>query len=127
MTSQEKDRYICQQLGICWHESLGYSNCDKQGVPINYTCRCGGKTKYGCDMSNHLKENPDFTTPEGIIKLLGIMRKRENWIRFLWRIMPDVPSREESGTRMLDNYILDNTGKLRNAAIVFLEARKEAV
>ena len=121
MTQQQKDelnKELCRLLEICWHEEdyLQARHC-------NIGCSCGFITTRKEELSFHASmSNPDFTSEAGRIKLLGIMRDRADWFRFLWRIMPDVPARDESGTRMLDNYVLNKTGRLAIAARDFLKA-----
>ena len=127
MTQQQKDKLnkeLCRLLGICWHETGGVGV--EENGRIYSQCRICKKIfrdrEWGYNELGYESSNPDFTSEAGRIKLLGIMRDRADWFRFLWRIMPDVPARDESGTRMLDNYVLNKTGRLAIAARDFLKA-----
>jgi hypothetical protein len=125
MTQQQKDKLnkeLCGLLGICWHEEI--SDLPDHFLK-HHRCSCEFKTYYRTELFKHLSGNcnPDFTSEAGRVQLLEIMRGRTDWFSFLWQIMPDVPAREESGTRMLDNYILNKTGNLATAARDFLKEK----
>ena len=127
----DKNKELCGLLGICWHEIIVQASDD-----INFTlnktyCSCGKAFRYDSDYFKHTKEsNPEFTTPEGIVQLLGIMRERKDWDKFAQKYLhlkmlhffPDGTNRADYEISI--NYILNTTGKLRDAAIEFLKDRK---
>jgi len=102
-------------LGICWHVPR------KEIFIKNDKMECGkccqwlkirpAKDEYQLT-GGYEFVNPDFTTPSGIVQLLGIMRERKDWKEFYLKLY---------WSTFVDNYILDTTGKLRDAAINFLK------
>jgi len=71
---------------------------------------------------------PDFTDA---IEVLEVMREREDWQDFAMSLQVKARTNcpinitvADVLTSWLDNYILDRTGKLRDAAIEWMEGRK---
>ena len=105
MTSQEKDKFICKKLGLCWHD-IKYGRCKY----------CG---ELGYDLSN-----PSFTSEAGRVQLLKlIMAAPENsnmvelrnilgsWRNTtLWFINPE--------------YMTDDTGKFRDEVYEWLGGKE---
>lgn len=69
MTDNEKNRAVCEWLGLCWHELIPY---DHQG----YKCSCGFETHYGALYGDHERSNPnpDFSTDP-----VALLREIEIW------------------------------------------------
>jgi len=109
----DKNKELCELLGICWHEI--------KIVDGKYVCSCGkiaGMLFDSCEFSN-----PYFTTPSGMVQLLGIMRERDDWPEFVEeKIGASVYQRNRGWIVTINlDYIFDTTGKLRDAAIEFLK------
>lgn len=104
-----RDKEICEALGIEW------------------------KSTYRCEEDNN---NPDYASDAGKIQLLREMEKREDWSGFFnyicmdkfGRLIPEFLIIYVWIGRLIPesllNYILDITGRLRDAAIEWM--RKEA-
>ena len=105
----DKNKELAELLGICWHEVSGTYPLDPEGTMCCNTCEC-----YVDNINLH--SNPDFSTPEGIVSLLGIMHQRGDWDTFHLKLY---------WSTFVDNYILDTTGKLRDKAIEFLKSQKD--
>lgn len=103
MTSQEKDRYIVEWFGECWHEAQPSGRC---------ACK-----KCGCDPIN-----PYLTSETGFFKLWGWMRKNEKlWVQFLnW--LYDKRQYEEDDIGLY--YLIDNRIKFRDTVFEFLQTQK---
>lgn len=70
MTSQEKDKFIVEWFGECWHEGA-------------YKCRkCGWDNGF----ESVMRYNHNLTTPEGFFWLWGKMRRHPIWSEFAYRI-----------------------------------------
>jgi hypothetical protein len=92
-----KAKHVCGKLGICWHE---------RSAEDMYRCaKCGqidGLT------------NPTFRDPAGIWQLLRAMRERKDWLEFLTYTGFFPQDGHEDGS-WIEEYILDDTGKLLDA------------
>lgn len=100
----DKNKQLAKLLRLCWHE----------WVPIG-SVNSGQKECSKCHTEaplHLLPKNPDFTTPDGIVLLLKEMMKREDFNDFWDEATWDVSSLV---------YVLNTTGKLRDAAIEWLE------
>jgi hypothetical protein len=77
MTTDDKNRYLCQKLGLCWHEQIYYED--------GYKCLCGFTTKYSLLYEKHEIKfpNPNFSDDAGTVKLLREMMKRDDWDEFI--------------------------------------------
>jgi hypothetical protein len=82
----DKNRELCELLGICWHE----------------------------------QPNPDFTTDAGKVRLLRILRNRDDWHKFAKFCGFD---EIQANSLFRIDYILDTTGRLRDKAIAFLKEK----
>jgi len=111
----DKNKELCELLGIEWHEPKWYSDRKMWNCTI-----CGTWTH---EIPACVKKNPDFTTPAGIVQLLGIMRGRDDWYKFAYEylIFDYYDKREYFYALPIDYYLLDATGRLRDAAIEFLK------
>ena len=68
MTNEEKNKKICQILGIHWHE---YGTKNKQPYA------------YGCPMCGSTENNPDFYTDAGAVRLLREIKKQKWYVEFV--------------------------------------------
>lgn len=96
MTSQEKDKFICEKLELCWHDFNGNGCCRN--------CK---------QFRSEVKSNPDFTTEAGRVQLLKLIVKHEKYYDFCCDI----------GTGIFTipvRYIEDDTGKFRDAVFKWL-------
>ena len=91
------NREFARLVGLCWHEydteTLNCIHCEKV-------------------MWRKDSNNPDYAADPRLV--LREMMKREDWHKFIGRIEDSRPS------WFVENYILNLTGKLRDAAIEFL-------
>lgn len=116
--TQEKDRYIVEKLGGCWHKPVKFIN--KKRPCHGWLCACGEEYSVFCN--NHLHDNPDFTSEAGRVKLLKLVEKREGFGRFIAQI--NCLSFDEDGD-LIDNCIpidlmTDDTGKFRDVVYKWL-------
>lgn len=110
-----KNKLFCELLGIHWHEWE-----DNNGL------YCHGCSTYFLDAEN--PNNPDFTTPAGIVKLLGIMEEHPKAkLFFAWLAWGDVPYLECLETDDIDRTYITVPGKLLDAATEFLEGKSNEV
>jgi len=95
--TQEKDKFICEKLGICWHEW--------KSDHASFTCiKCG----YRCNSSETPPKNLDFTSEAGRVQLLKLLvDKDEFWL-------------EDDSFLDLEDFMLDDTGKFRDAVYKWL-------
>ena len=113
MTSQEKDRYICEKLVIHWHE---YQWRSGSTVETYFSeCSCGHKTHF----IESQKKNPDFTSEAGRVQLLKLISKRPDFLKFLsstyvWLVKSDAV------TAHWADMFLDDTGKFRDAVFKWI-------
>ena len=78
-------------------------------------------------MGGLMWEYPDFTTDSGKVQLLKLMRKRIDWRLFLTFLVHGAswnPENWETSHFNLIDFILDDTGKLEQAALEFLRREK---
>jgi hypothetical protein len=66
--SEEKNKRLCQILGIHWYE---YGTKNKQPYA------------YGCPMCGSTENNPDFYTDAGAVRLLRELEKQEWYLSFM--------------------------------------------
>ena len=69
---EQKSRFVCKKLGICWHEPDGAVQ-DKDTYLTSYHC-------YLCQQ--WYDSNPDFFNRDRI-RLLEILMQRVDWVDFL--------------------------------------------
>jgi hypothetical protein len=107
----DKNKELCELFGLCWHPG-GVWYDGKQ-----YICE---KCKQGVDEN---ATNIDFTSSDGKIELLRLMKEMDNWGEFLL----DNGAISKYG-RHLDciqiDLITDTTGLLAQAAVEFLRRGK---
>jgi hypothetical protein len=129
----EKNKRACSLLGICWHEWNIKYNFDFS-IMDTWECNCGqtGPMPTG---NWHCKEsNPDFTTREGRIHLLEIIKGKisvTNWCTFLHH---RIGKSNQKGLKIKEyidiDYLLDLPDKpnfndrLLTAVIEFLEVKE---
>jgi hypothetical protein len=111
----DKNRYVVEQLGICWHERrAGFM----LGISV---CSCGITYKDG-----HEHINPDFTTKEGRVQLLELMMGREDWTDFKQSI--DCLDWPLPTSNYFDVYVhakyITTPGALLDAVYEFLKGRE---
>lgn len=102
MTSQEKDKFICEKLGVEWHEQL----------LADGTCACG--YKHWCVNASAL--NPDFSSEAGRVQLLRLMNEQDK----IWSFFTEYPERQNGLFGHLLTYMLNDTGKFRDAVFEWL-------
>ena len=69
-TSQEKDRFICKKMGVCWHEYVWVDYPDAPQCSYWECSGCKHKTQY----KKYWKDNPDFTSKAGRVQLLKLIK-----------------------------------------------------
>ena len=89
----DKNKQLCELLGIQWYDLAG---------PGVY-------------------DNPDFTTDAGKVRLLRILRNRDDWHDFAKFCGVD---EIQANSLFRIDYIFDTTGLLHDKCIEFLEGRK---
>ena len=114
-----KNKRFAELVGICWCEPEYYNE------DIDKCHKCGAIYSTGRRSTAH----PDFAADPRIV--LREMMKREDWPEFSNEIgpckhKPDISPFNyppmEASEAVYYEYILDTTGKLRDAAIEWLEA-----
>ena len=113
----DKNKQLHKLLGLCWHEwkptkdipeNLAYgSSCKKCGTHINIS-----------------GDNPDYTSDAGKVQLLREMAKRKDCCDFLLRVNALAGKHTLIGDLIHIDYMIEDTGKLRDLAIKWL--KKEA-
>lgn len=66
-----KDKYICEKLGLCWHE--------KERIEVLIAGTPFGETKCTCGKTVCHKINPDFTSEAGRIGLLKLIMEHPKY------------------------------------------------
>jgi hypothetical protein len=74
MTNEEANKYLCEKLGLCWHEI-------ERTWGEYYQCSCSKHKVLYEDLLKH--SNPNFSTDAGAVQLLRLMMKRVDWWRFI--------------------------------------------
>ena len=117
----DKNQELCRLLGLPWHEHVSQKFMDD----LNYsTCSCGNSFPSIVSLYNHLKhKNPDYTSDAGKVQLLREMRKRKDWVMFIGKICSTYRIGREYVLYILDDYILNTTGKLGDVVIEWLRRR----
>jgi hypothetical protein len=100
-TNAEKARYIVERTEGCWHYSTSKT--------IGAICSC---QKVSYNIAHAKKMNPTFTDPAGRIQLLELIVKAGLW-KELYSNLP--------WSTIVEDYLLDNTGLLLDAAYRFLK------
>jgi hypothetical protein len=125
----DKNKELAELLGICWHEQYMSVDALRVGGFEKFICNCRAALPSKEALIKHTQEsNPDFSTPEGIIRLLGIMIERPGGATFFWRLNGN--RRYGNATKMDDvinvALITDPGGRLKvvNRAIDFLKGAK---
>ena len=110
MTSQEKDKFICEKLGICWHEW--------KSDHASFTCiKCG----YRCNSSETPPKNPDFTSEAGRVQLLKLIKPNKRYYHFCERYL--IFSCWEHRKKIYaipEPLMTDDTGEFRDAVFEWL-------
>ena len=101
----DPNQRFAELAGLCWHEQVD-----------NQTLKC---KHCGQSMLFQWQGNPDFTDAREVLK---VMRVRENWIEFSEHLFPGTDPQTEIEAACY--YILDTTGKLRDAAIEWMEEKR---
>jgi hypothetical protein len=77
MTDEEANKYLCQKLGIPWHEAVAALPDGKK------RCSCGKDYWLSCVF------NPDFSDGAGAVQLLRLMMEKGCWVEFYWHFLRD--------------------------------------
>lgn len=115
MSTDEKNRYVCEKLEICWHEMEG-------NIYHPYLCSC--KEEYGSyeDLLNHINESrPNFKTDSGAVQLLREMEKREDWHDFNARVIGSI----EFPLNFIDSRYITTPGKLLDAVVEWFQEKEK--
>lgn len=102
----EKNRLFREEVGKKWHE---YSMDEN----LVFHCSCGHKTY----IEENRHKNPDYAADPRLV--LREMMKRKRWVDFLDVV--GVGGNTEINSMIDVHYILDTSGKLRDAAIEFMK------
>lgn len=73
--SVERDKYLTEAMGECWHETMLVADEEGGGAPF-HICR-------KCKIGMYSKANNNFSTWEGFGKLWEWTQKQEWWRNFL--------------------------------------------
>jgi hypothetical protein len=111
----DKNRELAELLGLCWHE---YDHWEGR----KQVCRCG-KGLWYFDAPVEWG-NTDFTTDPGKIELLRLMMERNEDSDFLKFA---TENQQTYALYVLQDLIVDTTGRLAQAALEWLTAQKEEV
>jgi len=95
----DKNRRFAELAGICWHKARDPIMSD-----------VGGKVCGKC--GERFEDNPDYAADPR--EALRVMQVRKDWLCFVRSIAYTAQG--------ISDLLLDTTGKLRDAAIKFLEA-----
>lgn len=108
----DKDKYIAERLGLCWHDPVFTSMGSNS---IKHRCvRCHEIVPY-------VGYNPDFSTPAGTVLLLGLMMKRDDWGGdFGFQQIIGGPEYDK-----IDVSYITKPGTLRDAVYEFLRGREQ--
>jgi len=108
----ENNKKFAELVGICWHEN---------DPPPIYTmeygivlvCKCGFKTQSLTELNKHIKEsNPDYAADPRLV-----LREMER----IGKLMGFLIELNLGACGFIYSYILDETGKVRDAAIKFMK------
>jgi len=117
MKDEDLNKELCGLLGICWHEEIGaVKPPDNSWI---YACRCGCSFRRKGGIKIHIEEsNPDFSSPAGIVELLGILRKKKDWRKFYYGL---------DWSDFVGDYLIDKSSRLKlmDTAIKFLKEAHE--
>lgn len=121
-TSEEKSRYIVEQMGSCWHAEIT-GRVDPTGMPI---CLCGFIPHItAAELRIHIERcNPNYSTD--VIGLLEVMYSKAYWPDFLFKINGEVKGSMDDPMYtplryMIDIYYILTPGKLLDAAYQWLK------
>lgn len=110
MCKDNKNRYISEKLGLCWHEPAG-------NIYHEFQCSCGKEWGNKKQLFDHIvEENPNFFKGEGIIELLKLMEARDDGKIFFANLIylgENIEAIDDDGL-ISREYITEN-GKLLNA------------
>lgn len=109
MTSQEKDKFICEKLGVCWHEWVTNYGHDSDMLMC----------KHCWEYPREVNPNPDFTSEAGRVQLLKLMIKHKDWKNFVWSLGFSYFT-QSLCAQLLEDYFADDTGKFRDAVYEWL-------
>lgn len=121
MISQEKDKFIVEWFGECWHESAMDGGCNLEWQNTTYYTHC---EKCGC--TREYRPHPDFTTPEGFFWLWKGMRTTLPAASTLWRdFLIWLDERDSMPADFQVINLIDNRTKFRDTVYEFLQTQKE--
>jgi hypothetical protein len=73
----DPNKRLAELLGIEWHtETRAFDGFAKA------ECSCGLRFEDNWELTEHLRNNPDFFTDAGKVELMRLMEKREDWLDF---------------------------------------------
>ena len=110
MKSQEKDKFIVEQLGGCWHELNRYEKFKGYCVICE---KCGKKFPIDT-FHDSLHGNPAFSSEAGRVQLLKLMDDNHDWNLRIRGYMPFI----------IINWIKNDNGEFRDEAFRFFKERK---
>lgn len=102
------NRRLHEALGKCWHEVIAIAT-SRFGYAESPICKCGA---WNCQVPN-----PDYCADPRLV--IEAMREREKFKEFIYFVLGPY-----GDVFNLLDLIMDTTGKLRDAAIEFIEGRK---
>lgn len=119
MTNDQKNKEMCQLLGIPWHAPRP----NPQGKIGENRCMCGKMYITTKELRFHVSqredENPNFIIDP--VSLLKELKKREDWEAFIYF--------KHDGYDPLkycfEDYLLDQTGKLLDLALEWMRKEKK--
>lgn len=100
-----QNRRLAELFGICW---IDVNNLDDEGICLK------------CGKAYESHSNPDFAADPRLV--LREMMKREDWMYFHESIGCLDPEHRYLDAVLID-YILDQTGLLRDRAVEWLEGK----
>ena len=106
--------------GKCWHDLVPNDWPHNRLLPIkHFKCtKCGIYTN-SCEADI----NPDYAADPRLV--LREMMKREDWPDFSERLFWYIADKTELIKNFCEVFILDTTGKLRDAAIKFMKEKEK--
>lgn len=132
MTIEEKNRAVCEMLGICWHEPEDWSHTYQEHcrTPEGYEdierTQTGKRCKFCKKDMRELLPNPNYILDP--VSLLREMMKREDWIEFIDNAGVGLWSNRTYNGIMSEHinieFLLDDTGKLLCAAGEWMKEQK---
>jgi len=112
------NREFAELVGIPRHE-------DTIANLPDYGCLCGFTNSLRWVLEKHILENPNLDYAADPRLVLREMAKREDWPEFSERLFWYIADKTEIIENFCEVFILDTTGKLRDAAIKFMKEVKD--